>query len=134
MQRPGRQSGAAALRPARLCARPGPRRAHRNLRMFYTGDIWWLCHRWSSSLNKSEALVAEAGRAVPHSKSALLRSARARQRPVLGKGRNFFCGVWNFFYIVKHSVVSICLLLFHSLGPVCDNSSFFMGSEAIIRS
>lgn len=30
--------------------------------------------------------------------------------------------------------VSICLLLFHSLGSVCDNSSFFMGIKAIIKS
>lgn len=29
--------------------------------------------------------------------------------------------------------VSICLLLFHSLGSVCDNSSFFMGFKAIIK-
>lgn len=58
----------------------------------------------------------------------------ASTAPRAGEGTGFSHCIWNFFYVVEHSVGPICPLLFHSLGSVCDNSSFFMGFEAIIRS
>ena len=59
---------------------------------------------------------------------------RAHTLGGLGKGQNFSVASGISSTLLNTVGVSICLLLFHSLGSVCDNSSFFMGFKAIIRS
>lgn len=101
-------------------------------------DGWWLCHRWSL-LNKFELWATERSSTrvragVRHSDSALHRRLRALQPGVWGKGHNFSVASGISSTLLDTVGVSICLLLCRSLGSVCDNSSFFMGFKAIIRS